>query len=221
MRDAFPTMRALGAAALGVTADPPELARAYAAELGLPFPLVCDERRVAFQAYGLARSLAGALAPRLLPRYAAAALRMGIRRPGRDVLQLGGTFVLDRDGRVALAHPARDPADHPPLSDVLAAMARHHAAVVHGRRTRLRPPQPGEAVPAAEGGLLFVAETEAGPGAALVLSWPGGDVEVLQRGPGHWDDELEADALAALRGYARGELGLGTRPPRGTEGGRG
>lgn len=193
---------------LVITREPPPRARALAGELGLPFPVLCDEAGVAFRAYGLRRGARHVLRPGLLLPYLRAAARWGQRPPGRDVWQLGGDFVLDREGRVALAHPSRHPDDHPPLDHLLAAVARHHAAVVRGARTRLRPPYPDEAVPDAGGRLLFVAETERGPGAVLALTWSDGAVEVLDRDTGRWDRALEEDALEALRAYAREELGL-------------
>lgn len=196
---------------LAITRDPPPLARAFREELGLPFPLVCDLRGVAFRAYGLARSpsvLLSALHPRLWPRYLRAVRRAGLHRPGQDVLQLGGTFVLDREGVVVLAHPQHHPDDHPLLDRVAAAVAQHHAAVVYGHRVRLRPPQPGEDLPEASGCMVWVVEGPAGPGAVLALEWPRGGVGVLWRNPERWNAQLEEDARSALQAYARGELGL-------------
>lgn len=206
MRDAHGTLRALGAAVLVITREPPDRARAYARELALPFPVLSDEPGVAYRAYGLLRGARHVLRPEALLPYLRAAARRGQRPPGRDPWQLGGDFVLDREGRVALAHPSRHPADRPPLREVLATVARHHAAVVRGTHTRLRPPYPDEGVPEAEGALTFVAEGPAGPTAVLALTWPDGQVRVLARREG-WHVDLEADAVAALRRYAREELG--------------
>lgn len=208
MRDAYGTTRALGGAVLTVTRDPPPQARALAGELGLPFPVLSDEAGAAFRAYGLARGVRPTLRPGLLLPYLRAAARWGLHPPGRDVWQLGGDFVLDREGRVALAHPSQHPRDHAPLERLLGAVARHHAAVVRGVRVRLRPPQPGEAVPEEAGGLLFVAETAEGPAGAVLLSWPEGTVRVLRRDPGRWDERLEAEVREALAGYVRAEWGV-------------
>ena len=36
--------------------------------------------------------------------------------------QLGGDFLLDAHGEIRLAYPSADPADRPPLSEILAAV---------------------------------------------------------------------------------------------------
>ena len=46
--------------------------------------------------------------------------------PG-DIHQLGGDFLLDRSGRLMLAHPSTDPADRPTVQQLLDALGRHAA----------------------------------------------------------------------------------------------
>jgi len=45
-----------------------------------------------------------------------------MQRPEEDTLQLGGDFVVDPAGRLALAHACKDPLDRPPVHELLAAV---------------------------------------------------------------------------------------------------
>jgi len=63
------------------------------------------------------------MGPATLPRGLQAA-RKGhfIERPVGDVMQLPGTFIIDRDGIVRYARYARHSADHPAASELIAAL---------------------------------------------------------------------------------------------------
>jgi hypothetical protein len=52
-RDRFPELTSLGLGLAAVSVDAPERSRALIAQLGLPFPLLCDQSREVVQAYGL------------------------------------------------------------------------------------------------------------------------------------------------------------------------
>jgi hypothetical protein len=43
-------------------------------------------------------------------------------RQGEDVLQLGGDFILDREGRLAYAYRSADPTDRPAVEVLLRAV---------------------------------------------------------------------------------------------------
>jgi hypothetical protein len=64
----------------------------------------------------------------LRPRVALAGLKALARREGvgftrdDDALQLGADLVVDRDGRIALLHLARDAADRIPPAELIAAV---------------------------------------------------------------------------------------------------
>jgi hypothetical protein len=55
-------------------------------------------------------------------------LRHGRRleRPSSDTLQLGGDFVVDRDGRLAYAYRSRGPDDRPTVDDLVDAVRSCH-----------------------------------------------------------------------------------------------
>ena len=116
---------AVGAAALVVAFDEPELLRrTLLAGLELPYPVLVDRDRAAYAAWGLGRASALRIwaDPRVWGRYLAAAL--GGERPtrfGTDTLQLGGDFVIDRAGVVAFARPQRTD-DRPPVAVLLRAV---------------------------------------------------------------------------------------------------
>jgi hypothetical protein len=108
-----------------VTFDDPEAVRgSLLAGLEVPYPVLVDRERESYRAWGLRRSsVAGIwLDPRVWARYTSLILRgERMHRPTADTLQLGGDFVLDRDGIVVYARPQqRD--DRPPVGALLAAL---------------------------------------------------------------------------------------------------
>jgi hypothetical protein len=92
--------------------------------LDFPWPVLVDRDRVAYRDYGLGRApLTYALRLGWLPGYARKLLRGDpLKRPGLDVLQLGGDFVIDRDGVLALARPSEHFEDREPAGVLVAAM---------------------------------------------------------------------------------------------------
>ncbi len=124
MREHYPRLRELGAQALAVVISRPEMVGAFLADEPLPFPLVADPTGAAFRAFGLERtSWRRILRPASVLRYLRLIFRGVLpRRPneGEDVLQLGGDFVLDKEGRVVYAYRSGEPTDRP----AIAALAR-------------------------------------------------------------------------------------------------
>lgn len=105
-----------------VTFEAGFLARAYAEDSALPWPLLADHDRAVYRAYGMSAarrrdvwSLASARA------YLSALLRGQRLRPGvGDVYQQGGDVLIDPAGIVRLHHVGRGPADRPSLERLLA-----------------------------------------------------------------------------------------------------
>jgi alkyl hydroperoxide reductase subunit AhpC len=95
-------------------------ARAWLRETEVPFPLLLDQDRRVYRAYGLERSVLRAWAPRVLWYYIRQ-LTAGRRlHPIEgDPHQLGGDFIIDRHGIVRLVHRERDPVDRPPVARLL------------------------------------------------------------------------------------------------------
>jgi peroxiredoxin len=120
----------IGAQVMLVTfAEPSLLEKKMMHDLKNPFPLLLDPAKEAYRRWGLGRTnLFGAvLSPELNVRYVKLLIK-GERFLGLapDMLQLGGDFVVDRQGRIAFAHALTNNGDHaavPHLIDQLRAAA--------------------------------------------------------------------------------------------------
>ena len=97
--------------------------KAYEQELELPFPLLADPRRSAYQAYGLTHaSLRAELNIGALGRHVRnIATYGGAREAEQDMGQLGGVFVVDTAGTIRYARPQHSMSDVPPNDELLAA----------------------------------------------------------------------------------------------------
>jgi hypothetical protein len=95
--------------------------RGYRSRVGLPYTVVASEDRSAYRAYGLGRGPVWRVyGLRVLRRYGEL-LRRGRRleRPREDTLQLGGDFVVGRDGRLVYVFRSSGPDDRPPVDDLV------------------------------------------------------------------------------------------------------
>jgi peroxiredoxin len=116
-----------GGTAVVVVHDPPDVVRStMLSDISCPFPVLVDEERQAYRAWGLPRASFARiwLDPNVWRQYARL-LSAGerLRGLGRDPRQLGGDFVIDRDGRVAYARPQqRD--DRPPVGQLITVVER-------------------------------------------------------------------------------------------------
>ena len=107
-------------------------AQAFREEEKIPFRLLVDRELRAYEAAGLRRSPLAALSPGML-KNAWRAMRAG-HRPSSvrgDPWQLGGVFVIQPGGKVALRQASREAGDHADPRDILAALEGPPAA---GRR---------------------------------------------------------------------------------------
>ena len=135
MRHRYDEFRARGTDVLVLTFEPLERAERYLAADDVAFPVLSDPERRVYRAYGLEQ---GALWRWLLPPVWLGYARLlgegrRLQRPRADPLQLGGDFVVDPSGRLALAHPAADPADRPTVADLLAVVRRGSLVGTHAR----------------------------------------------------------------------------------------
>jgi hypothetical protein len=94
----------------------------------LEVPTLCDPERTAYRYFGLERGYWPMFFRwRVLARY----LRLMFSgwwpqswEAGEDLLQLGGDFVISSDRHLLFAHRSTDPADRPPVSDLLSAIRK-------------------------------------------------------------------------------------------------
>lgn len=99
-----------------------ERVRWYLEDVDFGWPVLADPERTLYAAYGLRRgSFARVwLSPRTLWFYASQLARGRVaRRPRADTLQLGGDFIIDGGGIVRFAHSSVEPADRPPVEEML------------------------------------------------------------------------------------------------------
>ncbi|MCC9607019.1 AhpC/TSA family protein [Blastopirellula sp. JC732] len=112
-----------------ITMGPHERAQQLKESMQLPFDVLVDPHRSAYQAFRVPRGGFSEIAgPRVWLPGLSAVLRSGIGTPGDDLVQLQGTFVVDETGVIRLVHTPRHSADFPQLSEVLAALDSQTAA---------------------------------------------------------------------------------------------
>jgi peroxiredoxin len=94
--------------------------------LQLPFLVALDPHRIAYRTFELGRAsfMRTYTRPEVVLFYGKALLRRRVPdiHLGQDRRQLGGDFVLDREGSVVLAHPERGPEDRAPVGEILRAI---------------------------------------------------------------------------------------------------
>ncbi len=94
--------------------------------LDVPFPVLFDLERRAYEAWGLQRASFARiwLDPAVWKRYAQLLLEgERLRTAGRDPRQLGGDFVIGPDGRVVYSRPQRRD-DRPPVGELVEHLER-------------------------------------------------------------------------------------------------
>ena len=114
-----------GGIVLAVAFDEPDRVRAgLLSGVDDPWPVLIDRDLAAYRRWGLRRASRLRLVRLDWVRGYARMLLRGDRlaRPGRDVLQLGGDFVIDRDGVVVLAHAQAGFDDRPPAGALVKAL---------------------------------------------------------------------------------------------------
>ncbi|MEX2561931.1 MAG: AhpC/TSA family protein [Nitriliruptoraceae bacterium] len=122
VRDRYDQLTAMGGRALFIVHDEPARIRTQLlAGIDPPFPILVDEARTAYRAWGMGRARWAQiwLDPAVWRAYARL-LRSGerLRKGGKDALQLGGDFVVDPNGTIVYSRPQqRD--DRPPVGELL------------------------------------------------------------------------------------------------------
>jgi peroxiredoxin len=89
----------------------------------LPFTCLADPERVAYKAFGVPVGTVGQIAgPAVWGGGLKAVLRAGFGKPVGDILQLHGSFIIDRDGIIRFIHLPRHSADRPTNDELIAQL---------------------------------------------------------------------------------------------------
>jgi peroxiredoxin len=125
VQKAYPQFQALGTEVAAVSFAPPPRVAAFLQEYPLPFPLLSDPTMAAYRYFSLARtSILSFFRWKVLAHYFRLILGGWLpTKPGKgdDLLQLGGDFLLDAQGRLAYAHPSQDGGDRPTITELVEA----------------------------------------------------------------------------------------------------
>ena len=104
-----------------VTFETTAIAQKYARESGFSWPILIDESRQLYAAYGMERGGSWAIfGPSSWGGYVKLLLRgRKLRRPTGDVHQLGGDVLIDPSGVVQVHHVGQKPVDRPSVESLL------------------------------------------------------------------------------------------------------
>ena len=109
---------------VAVTFETESAASAYVRDTGLDWPLLVDQERSLYRAYGMGqgrrRDILGLASWKAYAKLMVRGRR--IHRPTGDTRQLGGDVLIDPQGVVRLHHVGSGPADRPSVAQLLAVV---------------------------------------------------------------------------------------------------
>lgn len=120
-------IEAAGLALAVITQGTPEATSLFAAEFAPGLLLLSDPERKAYEAYGLERGnlFQTFLNPKVwsaISRSRKKGYQVEPAPAGQDAMQMSGTFIITKDGRIALPYYYDHIADHPPLELLLSGV---------------------------------------------------------------------------------------------------
>ncbi len=135
MRQHEDVLDTLGIGVVVVTFELGFLAQAYVRETQLAWPMLIDESREVYTAYGMNRGGWWDIwRPASWWAYAKLLARGHRMRPSKgDVNQMGGDVLIDPNGVVRLLHVGSGPADRPSVASLLETVRSAAAAPEEGR----------------------------------------------------------------------------------------
>ncbi len=105
MREDYAKFQAAGGEPVGITMGTPEQTAAFGEKLAVPFTLLADLEQVAYRAFGLGKgSVSQVMGPRTWLPLMRGMIRGGQGKPTGDIWQMPGTFIVDQQGIIRLAH---------------------------------------------------------------------------------------------------------------------
>lgn len=110
---------------VAVSFGTPYWANAWLEETQAPFPIWLDVEKQSYELYGMTSSALRAWGVRNLWYYAQAIAKGEQLKEHRgDTSQMGGNFIVDKDGIVQFAYPSKNPTDRPEISQLLDTLRR-------------------------------------------------------------------------------------------------
>jgi len=98
---------------------------AWLEETKAKFSLLIDPDRRVYGKYGMISSRRRAWGPKTIIYYIMALVRKKrILKTGGDTGQMGGDFIIDGGGRIAMARRSRGPTDRPSIDEIIAVLER-------------------------------------------------------------------------------------------------
>lgn len=106
---------------MAVSFEPKDRLFQLSRELRLPFPILSDQERDSYQAYGLKRgSLGQIFSPRTILAYVKVLARGRVYHFHRsDLRQLGGDFIIGSDGEIIYTYCGATPDDRPSVDELI------------------------------------------------------------------------------------------------------
>ena len=144
LQQARHTLHDLQIRILAVTFETQQVARAYAAETDLAWPILVDAGRLLYRQYGLQKAkLRHLWGPTTWIAYGKEAMRGRLPRwPAADPTQQGGDVLIDPTGIVRFHHVGTGPGDRPSVDDILSV--RRSIATTDDVRPLGSPAEPRE-----------------------------------------------------------------------------
>jgi hypothetical protein len=126
LRQQAEELNALGVRVLVVTFEGGPIAENYVRQTNLPWPVLIDESRSLYQAYGMERGRFWEIwGPASWWIYLKLLFRgRRLRKPSGDIHQLGGDVLVDPQGVVRLHRVGHGPADRPSVDSILALVRK-------------------------------------------------------------------------------------------------
>ncbi len=138
----------LGVRVVVVTFQTALLAQRYDAEGDLPGPVLIDDRRQLYTAYGMERGnwwdIWGFASWMIYAKLLLRGRRLHL--PTADVHQLGGDVLIDPDGIVRLHHVGQGPADRPDVRTIIDLVRHSHQSEGSSRNTGVSADRRGDGI---------------------------------------------------------------------------
>lgn len=125
MQNRWEDFKALNAKVVAISFVKPHRLSEYLSTAPSPFPVLCDPTRALYKAFGLGKvsSFYRLLTLKAILSFVRQHLRGNRQKPVKeDIYQLGGDFIVNTDGNILFAHPAKDSADRASVKELLRAL---------------------------------------------------------------------------------------------------